>query len=88
VVLGFKLKSILDLLTVEKGCKVSVETANILRVEYQREAIVLIDIAAVIAKIRYDNKYTPTEFEVGEIVYLRLYKGYSLLGKLGRKMSP
>jgi hypothetical protein len=38
--------------------------------------------------MRYDNKYTLTKFEVGEIVYLRLYKEYSLLGKLGRKISP
>jgi hypothetical protein len=46
------------------------------------------DIAALIAKEKYDNQHSPIEFEEGNTVYVKLGKGYSLPGKLKCKWSP
>lgn len=88
LVLGFKPRSIVDLLAKSQGKQVADETFEALRSHYQQEAVQLMDIASALSKMRYDDKHTPTEFDVGEEVYLRLGKGYHLPGKPNRKLSP
>jgi hypothetical protein len=88
LVYGFKPLSIVDLLKTKEGKIVSDEAFEVLRQGYQKEAVLLIDMAGALAKLRYDEKHTPTSFEVGETVYLRLGKGYHLPGKPKRKTSP
>jgi hypothetical protein len=39
------------------------------------------------AKEYYDSRHTPVELNVGDMVYLRLHKGYQLPGKPNRKIS-
>ena len=46
-----------------------------------------IDFAAVQAKHWYNSKHRPIKFEVGNKVYLRLYRRYYLLGNLSRKYN-
>jgi hypothetical protein len=88
VVYGFKPRSVLDTITAKKGTQVSMEALEALRQQHQEEAAERIAHANAIAKMRYDDKHTPTEFEVGDTVYLRLHKGYHLPGKPNRKWSP
>lgn len=88
LVYGFKPRSVLDILTAKKGTPASADAIEVLRKQYQEEAAERIDRAGAIAKMRYDDKHTPTEFEVGDVVYLRLHKGYHLPGKPNRKWSP
>ncbi|KHE84310.1 hypothetical protein GE21DRAFT_1209023, partial [Neurospora crassa] len=38
------------------------------------EAAKLINEASIIVKRRYNTKYTPIQFEVGDIIYIRLYR--------------
>ena len=56
--------------------------------EYLRyNAQLAIDFVAVQVKRRYNGKYRPIKFEVGDKVYLRLYRKYHLLENLSCKYS-
>jgi hypothetical protein len=88
LVMGFKPRSILDVLNDRAGQQVPHDIARVLRQEYQQEAAELVAVAGLIAKERYDDKHTPAEFKAGDVVYLRLGKGYQLPGKPPRKWSP
>ena len=87
LVYRFQPRSLLDVLYNKTVATGQPEVLDLLRRQYQEEVAELIDRAGAIAKLQYDDKYTPTRFEVGDIVYLRLYKGYYLPGKPNRKWS-
>lgn len=88
LVTGLRPRSILDILNANKGREVASEIDDIVRADDARQAAHLIDIAAVIAKERYDDKHTPMDLKKNEVVYLRLHKGYHLPGKPKAKWSP
>jgi hypothetical protein len=88
LVYGFKPRSVLDIINAKRGTPVSSQAIDVLRKQYQEEAAERIDHAGAIAKMRYDDRHTPTKFEAGDTVYLRLHKGYHLPGKPNRKWSP
>jgi hypothetical protein len=46
-----------------------------------------LDLAVVTAKHYYDRKHKPMFFNVGDEVYLRLYKGYSIPAEKKRKLD-
>ncbi|KAI1178547.1 hypothetical protein F4777DRAFT_575789 [Nemania sp. FL0916] len=77
VVYGFKPRSTLSLL----GIPDKVPDYEIHRQMYQRDAETAIDFAAADAKIRYDSKHNPIQYNVGDEVLLRLHRGYNLPGK-------
>lgn len=83
--LGFKPLGPLDLL--KKDVPLDKDALDTLRQLYQEEAKHLSDRAAVVAKHRYDQTHRPLEFAVGDRVFLRLHRGYSLPGKPPRKWS-
>ncbi len=85
--LGFKPRSITDLVTGNESAVTSI-ALDVLRDNYQEEARVLIDVAGFLAKLRYDDRHTLTEFKAGDTVYLRIGKGYHLPGKPKAKWAP
>lgn len=87
LVLGFKPRSAIDIINKKAGITASAEAFEVLRADYATEAAELTDIAAELAKQRYDDKHTPLHLEVGDKVYLRLGKGYNLPGKPKLKWS-
>ncbi len=38
-------------------------------------------------KLRYDSLYKPLDIEVGDLVFIKLYKGYKLPGLENAKLS-
>ena len=47
---------------------------------YRKEAEDSLAFAEITMKRRYDERYILIRFEVGDKVFLRLYKGYSIEG--------
>ena len=88
VVLGFKPRTLVDIAGYKPDDIRYTAAIETIRQTHQDEAVVLIDAAGEIAKLRYNDKHSPTSYEVGDIVYLRLGKGYHLPGKPARKLSP
>lgn len=86
--LGFKPRSPIDMVSLRNKDNNQATAIETIRAAYQDEAAVLIDIAGAMAKLRYDDKHSPADYEVGDTVYLRLGKGYHLPGKPRRKWSP
>jgi RNase H-like domain found in reverse transcriptase/Reverse transcriptase (RNA-dependent DNA polymerase)/Integrase zinc binding domain/Chromo (CHRromatin Organisation MOdifier) domain len=87
VALGFKPRAPIDMVNVVPKNSNDAAAIAVIRKTYQEEAEVLIDTAAEIAKLRYDDKHSPVSYEIGDTVYLRLGKGYHLPGKRNRKLS-
>lgn len=54
---------------------------------HRQEAADAIAFAGAHAKIRYDARHIPLEFQVGQEVYLRLHHGYNLPEKANRNMG-
>ena len=88
VTLGFKPRTVLDIINEKKGAGADPTAIDILRKTYQEEALALIDKAAAIAKLRYDDNHSPAEYNVGDTVYLRLGKGYHRPGEKNNKWTP
>jgi hypothetical protein len=82
VVQGNKANTAVSLLTPEDD-KIPEVIRNLRRIDAE-SAIVF---AGNAAKEYYDSRHTPVELNVGEMVYLRLHKGYQLPGKPNRKIS-
>ena len=90
LVMGFKPVTAVDLLhhddlNIEGNAEPDLD---IIRRLYQHEAKVLIDIAAMFNKGRYDARHTPVDIDKGDTVYLRLHHGYQLPGNPKKKWSP
>jgi hypothetical protein len=87
---GFRPNSIVDLISPEAINDTGDENTDIasLRKLYWYEAQLAISMAAALSKIRYDNRHEPININEGDIVYLRLHKGYELPGKPKKKWSP
>ncbi|KAM7203063.1 hypothetical protein V8F33_002411, partial [Rhypophila sp. PSN 637] len=85
---GFKLRGPLDVITGQDGAQLEIaQRVTALKDHLREDARLAMDFAAAAAKRRYDSKHKPVYFEVGDTVYLRLHKGYSLPGKPPRKYS-
>lgn len=82
---GFKLPGPLDVLAGNDG----VQPAELptLREHLRADAQLAMDFASANAKHVYDGNHRPIEFKPGDMVYLRLGKGYHLPGKPSRKFS-
>ncbi len=61
---------------------------EVIRQTYQEDASELVDLASALQKKRYDKRHSPVDFKVGDTVYLRLGKGYHLLGKPSKRQQP
>ncbi|KAM7222641.1 hypothetical protein V8F06_002135 [Rhypophila decipiens] len=85
---GYKLRGPLDVITGQDGAQLELaQRVTALKDHLREDARLAMDFAAAAAKRRYDGKHKPVNFEVGDTVYLRLHKGYSLPGKPPRKYS-
>lgn len=84
--MGFRPIGSLDLLQ-KNSDKIDTGVLDTLRRLFAEEANHAMDIAAMHTKRIYNRKRRPIKFEVGDKVYLRLYKGYELPGKPSRKWS-
>lgn len=58
-----------------------------LRQHYRDMATEALAFAAVNMKLRYDKNHKPQEFEVGDMVMLKLHHGYRVQGHLNRKLD-
>lgn len=82
VIQGNKANTSISLLTPDND-KIPEVIRNLRRIDAE-SAIVF---AGNAAKEYYDSRHTPVELNVGDMVYLRLHKGYQLPGKPNRKIS-
>jgi hypothetical protein len=89
LVYGFKPLSVLDVVTdkVERDKPMDPSALNVLRIARQREAKMLIDIAAILNKQRYDQKHRPVNIQVGDEVYIRLHQGYHVSREKKKKVD-
>jgi hypothetical protein len=82
VMQGLKANTSLSLLALDDD-RIPEVIRNLRRIDAESA----IEFAANAAKEYYDSRHTSVELNVGDMVYLKLYKGYQLPGKPNRKIS-
>ena len=83
---GYRLPGPLDVVT-KTGSETSLPDVRFLRQHVRRDAQLAMDFAAAQAKLRYDNRHRLLEFDVGDMVFLRLHHGYHLPGRPAKAYS-
>ncbi|SLM33512.1 reverse partial [Lasallia pustulata] len=85
VVYGFKLRDTLSIIGGETESADSdfVKERLIIRKEAEDAA----NFANLLAKLQYDKHHRPLSMEVGDEVFIKLYKGYNLPSVINRKLS-